>query len=157
MGTVLLVILLVVVLVIVLVAVGFAVALARKGKRRYADQAAGPGLAPDAPREWAGAHSPEAKLHRRLAAAARSLAAQPMGDAAAIEQRVTISQQILRLDQQLVAAATIPGNADRLAEIETLVHSVEQAVTRLATTGTDTDMDLLKRTQAELDAGESDR
>ena len=151
MGTVILI----VVLVLVIGVVGFAVALARKGKRQFAGQAGGPGLAQNAPREWAGAHSPEAKLHRRLAAAARALAAQPMGDTVAIEQRVTIEQQILQLDQQLVAVASVPGpgTAEHLAEIGTLVSSVEQAVTQLATTGVD--MDLLRRNQAELDAGES--
>jgi hypothetical protein len=121
---------LIVVLVLVLAAVGFGVALARKGKRQFAGQAGGPGLAPDAPREWAGAHTPEAKLHRRLATAARSLSSQPMGDAAAIERRVDIEQQILRLDQQLVAVA---GNADSVAELEPHVSAVEHAVTQLAT------------------------
>jgi hypothetical protein len=140
---------LVVVVVLVIAVVGFGVALARKGKRQYADQAGGPGLAQNAPREWAGAHSPEAKLHRRLAAALKSLNAQPMGDVVAIEQRVTIEQQILQLDEQLVAVA---GSADSVAKIAPLVGSVEQAVTQLATSGVD--MDLLKRSQAELDAGE---
>lgn len=140
---------LIVVVVLVVAIVGFGVALARKGKRQYAEQGGGPGLAQNAPRAWAGAHTPEAKLHRRLAAAAKSLAAQPIGDAATIERRVTIEQQILQLDEHLVAVA---GNADSVAEIGALVGTVEQAVTRLATTGVD--LDLLKRTQAELDAGE---
>jgi hypothetical protein len=147
-------VLLVVVLVVVLAAVGFAVALARKGKRQFEARTGGPGLAPNAPREWAGAHSPEAKLHRRLAAAARSLDAQPMGDAVTIEQRVTIEQQILQLDQQLVAAATVPG-ATGGAGLEPLVSAIERAVAQLATTGVD--MDMLMRNQAELDAGESGR
>jgi hypothetical protein len=142
---------LVVVLVVVVAVVGFAVALARKGKRQFEARTGGPGLAPDAPREWAGAHSPEAKLHRRLAAAARSLDAQPMGDTASIEQRVTIEQQILQLDQQLVATARTPA----AAQLEPLVSAVERAVAQLAATGVD--MDLLMRNQAELDAGESER
>ena len=148
---------LVVVVVVLVAAVGFGVALARKGKRQFAERTGGPGLAPNAPREWLGAHSPEAKLHRRLAAAARSLDAQPIGDAVTIEQRVTIEQQILQTDQQLVAVATAPGTgkADGLSEIETLVDTVEQAVAQLAATGVD--MDMLKRNQAELDAGESDQ
>ncbi|TDV47926.1 hypothetical protein [Actinophytocola oryzae] len=148
MGTVLLV----VVLVVVVAAVLFAVALARKGKRKYEARTGGPGLAPNAPREWAGAHTPEARLHRRLAAAARSLDAQPMGDAVTIEQRVTIEQQIQQLDEQLVAVASVPGNSSGVADMEPLVSDVERAVAQLATTGVD--MDLLKRNQAELDAGE---
>lgn len=151
MGTVLLII----ALVVVIAAVGFAVALARKGKRQFEARTGGPGLAPNAPREWAGAHSPEAKLHRRLAAAARSLDAQPMGDAATIEQRVTIEQQILQLDQQLVAVATAPGATAGVGGFEPLVSAVERAVTQLATTGVD--MDMLMRNQAALDAGESER
>jgi hypothetical protein len=142
-------VLLVVVVVLVVAVVGFGVALARKGKRKYADQAGGPGLAANTPREWAGAHSPEAKLHRRLAAAAKTLDAQPMGDAVTIEQRVTIEQQILQLDEQLVAVAGNPGG---VAELVPLVTSVERAVTQLATTGVN--LDLLKHTQVELDAGE---
>ncbi len=126
---------LVVVLVVVIAAAGFAVALARKGKRQFEAQAAGPGLADGAPREWAGAHSPEAKLHRRLAAAARTLSAQPLGDAAAIERRVTVQQQILELDQHLVAVAAVPNanTAHSVAGLEPRVTSVEQAVAQLAT------------------------
>lgn len=140
-------VLVVVVLVVVIAAAVFAVALARKGKRQFEARAAGPGLAPDAPREWAGAHSPEAKLHRRLAAAARSLDAQPMGDAATIEQRVTIEQQILRLDQRLVTVASVAGD---VAGLEPLVGVVERAVTQLATGSVD--VDTLVRNQAELDS-----
>jgi heme/copper-type cytochrome/quinol oxidase subunit 2 len=144
-------VLLVIVIVVVIAVAGFFFALARKGKRQYEARTGGPGLAPNAPREWAGAHSPEAKLHRRLAAAAKSLDAQPVGDAVTIEQRVTIEQQILQVDQQLVAVA---GNGDAVARLEPLVVSVERAVAQLATSGVD--MELLKRNQAQLDAGEPD-
>ena len=131
MGTVLLVI----AVVVVLAVVGFAVALARKGKSQFEAQGTGPGLDPNAPREWSGAHSPEAKLHRRLAAAARDLSAQPLGDAAAIEQRVTVEQQILRLDQHLVTVARGPDAAAKVAELEPRVASVERAVADLAAAG----------------------
>jgi hypothetical protein len=151
----------VIVVIIVLVllgAVGFAVALAGKGKRR-AKEALGlsPALATDVPREWAGAHSPEAKMHRRLAAAAKSLSGQPLGDAVEIEKRVTVEQQILQLDEQLVAAAAVPGpkKTQLLAEIEPLVAAVESTVANVA--GGRVEMDQLKRTQAELDAGETER
>jgi hypothetical protein len=80
-----------------------------------------------------------------------------MGDAVAIEQRVTIEQQIQQLDEQLVTVAAVrgPGTDAALGEIEALVTSVERAVSQLATTGVD--MGMLQRTQAELDAGEADR
>jgi hypothetical protein len=144
-------VLLVVALVVVLAAVGFTVALARKGKRQFEAQGTGPGLAPNAPREWSGAHSPEAKLHRRLATAARNLSAQPLGDAAGIEQRVTIEQQIRQLDEHLVAVAGIPGpdTAARVADLEPQVTSVERAVADLATKG----IEPLHRDQ--LDPGDS--
>jgi len=127
-------VLLVVAVVVVLAVVGFAVALARGGKRGFEAQGTGPGLDPGAPREWAGAHSPEAKLHRRLAAAARTLSGQPLGDAAAIEQRVTVEQRIFRLDQHLVAVARVPGpdTAATIAALEPEVTAVERAVADLA-------------------------
>jgi hypothetical protein len=148
----------VIIVIVLLGAVGFAVALAGKGKRR-AKEALGlsPALAKDVPREWAGAHSPEARMHRRLAAAAKSLSGQPMGDAVEIEKRVTVEQQILQLDEQLVAAAAVPGpkKTQLLAEIEPLVAAVESTVADVA--GGRVEMDQLKRTQAELDAGETEQ
>jgi hypothetical protein len=144
-------VLLVVAVVVVLAVVFFAIALARKGKRQYEAQGTAPGLSPGAPREWAGQHSPEAKLHRRLATAARSLSAHPLGDAAAIEQRVTIEQQILQLDQHLVAVAAVrgPDTAATITALEPEVASVERAVANLATAS----IDPLHRD--ELDPGDS--
>jgi hypothetical protein len=149
----------VIVVVLVLVVLGvaaFAVALASKGKRR-AKEALGlsPALAANVPREWALQHSPEAKLHRRLAAAGNSLSGQPMGDASEIEKRVAVEQQILQLDEQLVAAAAVPGprKAQLLAELEPLVSAVESSVAGFAAGRVE--MTELKRTQAELDSGES--
>ena len=147
---------LVVLVVVLLVVIGF-VALASRGKRR-AKEALGlsPALAKDVPREWAGAHSPEARMHRRLAAAAKSLSGQPMGDAVEIEKRVAVEQQILQLDEQLVAAAVVPGprKLELLAELEPLVAAVESSVADSAVGHVE--MDQLKRTQAELDAGEQE-
>jgi len=149
----------VVIIVVVLVCVvGFAVALAGRGRRR-AKEALGlsPVLAKDVPREWAGAHSPEARMHRRLASAAKSLSGQPMGDAVEIEKRVAVEQQILQLDEQLVAAATVPGprKVELLAELEPLVAAVESSVADSASGRVE--LDHLKQTQAELDAGEPDK
>jgi len=139
----------VVVLVIVVVAVaGFAVALAMRGKRR----AAGGGtLAAGAPREWAGAHTPEAKLHRRLVAAARSLAALPLGDAAQIEQRVLLDQQLRQLDEQLVAASAVPQprRDEVVAGIAPLVAAAESSVAGAASGHVD--LEQLRRAQGELD------
>lgn len=151
MGTVIVV----VIVVVLVVVIGFAVALASNGKRR-AKEALGlsPALAKNVPPEWAGAHSPEAKLHRRLAAAAASLTGQPMGDATEIEKRVAVEQQILQLDEQLVAAAAVPGprRAELIAELTPLVDAVESSVADSASGRVE--MAQLKETQAELDAGD---
>ncbi len=147
MGTVIVV----VVVLVLLGVVAFAVALAGKSKRRATEALGGPALAANVPREWAGAHSPEAKMHRRLAAAATALSSQPMGGAVDIEKRVAVEQQILQVDQQLVAAATVPGSrkAELLAELEPLVTAVESSVA--ANAAGRLELDELKRTQAELD------
>lgn len=148
MGTVIIVI----VVVVLACVVGFAVALAAKG-RRTATRALGSGLAPDVPREWAGAHSPEAKLHRRLVAAASSLSALPLGDAAEIERRVAVEHQIRGLDEQLVAAAAVPEprRAEAVAGIEPLVTAAESAVARIASSRVD--LEELTRTELDTDDG----
>ncbi len=146
MGTVI-----VVLVVVVLAAVlGFAVALAAKGRRRAAESL-GTGLAANVPREWAGAHSTEAKLHRRLVAAARSLSVQPLGDAAGIERRVAVEQQLRELDEQLVTAAAVPEPArgEALAKIAPLVAAAESAVAAIASERVD--VEHLERGQRELD------
>ncbi len=146
MGTVI-----VVLVVVVLAAViGFVVALAVKGRRRAAESL-GAGLAAHVPPEWAGAHSTEAKLHRRLVAAARSLSAQPLGDAAQIERRVAVEQQLRELDEQLVAAAAVsePARGDALAKIEPLVAAAESSVAAMARGRVD--LELLERGQKDLD------
>lgn len=142
MGTVIIVVLVVVVLAVL----AFVVALAARGKQRAAAT-----LTPGAPPEWAGAHSPEAKLHRRLVAATRSLAALPLGDAAQIEVRVALDQQLRQLDEQLIAAAAIPPSAREpvVARIEPLVAAAEAAVATAA--AGHVDLDLLRRNQREID------
>ncbi len=139
----------IVVLVVVILAavIGFVVALAVKGRRRAAESL-GTGLAAHVPPEWAGAHSTEAKLHRRLVAAARSLSAQPLGDAAQIERRVAVEQQLREVDEQLVAAATVsePARGDALAKIEPLVAAAESSVAAMTRGRVD-----LERGQKELD------
>lgn len=156
MGTVIVVVL-VVVVVVVLGVVAFAVALAGKSKRRATAALGGPALAANVPREWAGAHSPEAKMHRRLAAAASALSGQPMGGAVEIEKRVAVEQQIRQLDEQLVVAAAVPGSrkAELLAKLEPMVTAVESSVA--ANAAGRVELDELKRTQAELDSGETDK
>ncbi|MDT5076989.1 MAG: hypothetical protein QOJ80_1626 [Mycobacterium sp.] len=130
-----LLVLLVIVLVVAAVVL-FAVALNRRSK---AQLAAGvevvPGMPTGAPAEWAGQHTPEAKLHRRLTGLARSLAAIPLGDAASIERRSTVEQHIQQLDQRLIGLASAPDAArqEAVAELEPEVASAEAEVGKLAT------------------------
>lgn len=114
----------------------FAVALARSGRRQAESQhEIIPGQASDAPAAWAGAHTPEARLHRRLGALVkdlRSSADAAVEDADDLERRVDLEQRALDLDRRLIAAAGRPlprgAGADRDA-----IDAREGAVARLAT------------------------
>jgi hypothetical protein len=122
-------------LVVVSAVAVFAVALARRSK---AQLAAGlqspPGMPAGAPPEWAGQHTPEAKMHRRLTGLARSLAAIPLGGAVEIERRVALEQGIQALDQRLIGLALAPEAARReaTAAMEPEVAAAEAAVGALA-------------------------
>jgi hypothetical protein len=118
----------------VLAGVAFATALAIRGSRHAAaNLALGPGMSTDVQAEWA-AHTPEAKLHRRLGAAARSLATVPLGDALAIERRVAAEQRILELNRSLIAAAAAPAvhRDEVVSALEPEVAATEAEVAALA-------------------------
>jgi hypothetical protein len=87
-----------------------------------------------APAEWAGSHSPEAKMHRRLTGLARTLAAVPLGDAASIERRAIAEQRIQDLDRRLIALAVAPDAArrDAVSALEAEVDATEIEVGALA-------------------------
>ena len=58
--------------------VGFGVALTVRSRKDFAEQnEVVPGVASPAPASWAGAHTPEAKLHRRLKEAVAAALAIP--------------------------------------------------------------------------------
>jgi hypothetical protein len=124
------------VVVIVAAIVIYAVALSRRSQGQLA---AGvevvPGMPTGAPPEWAGSHSPEARMHRRLAGLARSLAAIPLGDAASIERRSAVEQKIQQLDQRLIGMAHVPDAArhEGVAALEPDVAAAEAEVGALAT------------------------
>jgi hypothetical protein len=133
--TVLVVAVLVVVLAVTAVAV-FAVALARRSKAQLAAGLESPsGMPAGAPAEWAGQHTPEAKMHRRLIGLAKSLATIPLGGAAQIERHVALEQRIQELDQRLIGLASVPEAARREATdaMEPEVAAAEAAVGALAT------------------------
>jgi hypothetical protein len=130
------VILIVVVVVIVAAIAVFAIALARRSKAQLsAGTEVIPGMPPGAPPEWAGAHSPEAKMHRRLVAMAKTMAALPLGDAMSIERGVAVHQEIQSLDGRLIALAPAPESARReaVAAMEPQVDAAEAEVGALVT------------------------
>ncbi len=119
--------------------IAFAVALARRSADRYAEQnEVLPGVSSRAPAAWAGAHSPEALLHRRIGEAVRGLRAQSeLGheDVGQLELRVELEQHALAVDERLVAAAAMapgPHRQRALAELEVSVVAIEQAAGDLA-------------------------
>ena len=107
--------------------VGFGVALAVRSKREFSEQnQVVPGRPSPAPASWAGAHSREAKLHRRLGDAVRGAHENPrfveLGLAA---QMQAIDAEAMAIDERLVAAAALPA-AHRDAAIDPLEANVDQ-------------------------------
>ena len=127
-----------VVIVLVLFVVSAAVAAAvvvRNQKRKFAEaNVVVPGTASRAPAAWAGAHTPEARLHRRLRDAVEALRANPaMEDAFMMDARVSLEQQALAVDERLVAVAALPERvrAEAFASVSAAVDAVEAAVAAL--------------------------
>jgi hypothetical protein len=123
-----------VLLVLVAVAAGvaaLAVGVVRANRR---ENEVVPGVTTRAPRAWAGAHTPEARLHRRLRDAVRSVhtvaEGQPEHHA---DLRGTLEQQAVRIDEQLVQIAALAERlrADPLAEAEAAVAALEEAAATL--------------------------
>jgi len=68
-----------------------------------------PGVPTRAPKEWAGAHSAEARLHRRLRDAMTGLRANPaLDDPSLLDVREALQREALAIDDQLVAVAALP-------------------------------------------------
>lgn len=157
---------------VVAAAVVGAVALAVTSRRQYrAANEVIPGRPTNAPASWAGAHTPEARLHRRLADVVAALRAHPLLDEGTgrLEARVALEEQVAAIDEQLVAVAALPQHvrAEPLAGVERQVVAVEQAAATLAAAGGAADspaaierqvddvrrqLDDLARIRAELDA-----
>lgn len=117
--------------------IAFAVALAKKGQDRYDAQNELVPVAGDAPAEWAGSHSDEAKLHRRLIAVMQDLQAMSRvgeEDVTGLELRVELEQHALAVDRRLVKAAAMPvaARGPELAEIEVSVAAIEEAAEDLS-------------------------
>ncbi|MGK2929507.1 MAG: hypothetical protein ACSLFO_08005 [Acidimicrobiales bacterium] len=68
-----------------------------------------PGVPTVAPKEWAGAHSPEARLHRRLRDAMEAVRANAaLDDGSMASVRTSLEQAALATDERLIAAAALP-------------------------------------------------
>lgn len=117
--------------------VAFAVMLAVRSKQEFATQnEVVPGRQSPAPASWAGAHSREAKLHRRLGAAVDGAHENPRFVELGLGAQMTaIEAEALAIDERLVAAAALP-TAHRDGAIDTLeehVVALEAAIGDLAT------------------------
>lgn len=90
-----------------------------------------PGVPTSAPKAWAGAHSPEARLHRRLRDAMTALRAnRTLDEPALVEVRETLEREALALDDRLVAAAALPKNVrdEPIRQVGDAVEAIEAAV-----------------------------
>ncbi len=117
--------------------IGFAVALAARSKQEFAEQnQVVPGRVSPAPASWAGSHSREAKLHRRLGEAVTGAHTNPrFVDLGLAPQMAAIDAEALAIDERLVAAAALPA-AHRSAAIDPLeqhVVDLEGAIAELVT------------------------
>ena len=141
-----------------------AVALARRSQAQFA--AANelvPGTPSAAPASWAGAHSPQALLHRRLVAALRGLRTAEAAsggslDAGGIDLRVQLELRADDLDRRLVAASVLPPTTreQALAVLSTAVRTVEDVAgalgQRLAVGGASPDAPALETLGQQLRA-----
>ena len=124
-------------LVVAAAGIAMAGALATRARRDRASRLqVVPGVASRAPVAWAGAHSPEAKLHRRLGDAVRSMRAQPTWSGPMFaEQRSALEAEAMRIDDRLVAIAALhgPQRAPAIEQVAGLVDRYEKAVADLVT------------------------
>ncbi len=119
---------------VVLGAGGIGVFAARQKRLTARSNEVVPGVATKAPPAWAGSHTPEAKLHRRLVDAVSAVRNNPtLSDSAFGDARASIEQMALALDDRLIAAAGLPASHRQaaIAAVEPSVVSLENAVATL--------------------------
>lgn len=93
-----------------------------------------PGVPTNAPKEWAGAHSPEARLHRRLRDAMTGLRVNRSLDASELtDVREALERAALEVDDRLVAVAALPARHKdtQLPSVQTAVEAIEDAVAEM--------------------------
>ncbi len=122
---------------------GFAIALGMMSRRDFKKQnQVVPGVESAAPAAWAGSHTPEARLHRRLRDAVTAAhTAADVSDAPLDAAIARIDAEAMALDERLVAAAALPSahRNEAVGRLEPLVASLEGTVValveRVSTTG----------------------
>lgn len=138
--------------VIAVAAIAVVLAARRVGRDHARSNEVVPGVPTRAPIAWAGAHTPEARLHRRLRDAVSS--ARAMGDGARAQSaRATIEQEALALDERLIVDAALPEplRGEPLARLKAAVRHLEQAVATLAASAAELDAAAMERTLAATD------
>lgn len=118
--------------VLVALAVIGAVVVARSNRTSFAkSNEVVPGVPSRAPASWAGDHTPEARLHRRLRDAVAALP--PRDDLTRFEARASLEQHALSVDDQLVAVAALPERVrgEQLALVVAAVDALEAGVVAL--------------------------
>lgn len=122
-----------------------------------------PGVPTSAPTAWAGAHSPEARLHRRLRDAMTALRAnRSLDEPALVGVREALEREALAIDERLVAAAALPkGTRDEpIGQVALAVDAVEATVADIVSRrgpGTAATDDALAEVRARLAAVEEAR
>lgn len=134
-------------LVLSVAAVGvLGVLLATRFKKEFAEQnEVVPGRKSPAPASWAGAHSREAKLHRRLGEAVRGAQANPrFVELGLAPQMNAIEAEALAIDERLVAAASLAAGHKEPAidALETHVDELEATIAEMVTSVTVADSKL---------------
>lgn len=118
------------------VAVLGAVAAAVARDRRRRNQVV-PGTDTGAPLAWAGAHTPEARLHRRLRDAVTAVRAIADPDGSLLSARVEIERAAVEVDRHLVALSAMHERerAGRIGTASSAVAAIESAAASLADIG----------------------
>ncbi|MGI9644451.1 MAG: hypothetical protein ACR2O6_03990 [Ilumatobacteraceae bacterium] len=121
----------------VVLAFGFGLALALRSRKEFAKQnEVVPGVPSAAPASWAGSHSEEAKLHRRLRDAVAAALANPhYVELGLAEQTAQIEAEAVAIDERLVAVSNLPerNRVEPMAKLEAAVTALENAVAALVT------------------------
>ena len=138
-------------LVAVVAIVGFGVALTVRSKKDFDDaNEVVPGGKSAAPASWAGAHSPEAKLHRRLGDAVRAARNNPASSNSAWPRRPGRSNRGAgdrRAPRRRSRRYRVSPRSDAVAALEPPVAALEEAVATLVTSTTvDDSRELLEQT-----------